>query len=113
MTRSVSRTLEYAYDDFVIAQMAKGLGGKDQDVQKYIERSSNWQNLFNKDQKSYLFNGQDTGFTGFFQGKYMNGTWHNQDPLWCSNIETDPNRVCSLQNTGQETFESSLWEYGL
>jgi putative alpha-1,2-mannosidase len=113
MTRSVSRTLEYAYNDFVIAQMAKGLGGQDEDVEKYIERSSNWQNLFNKDQKSSLFNGQDTGYTGFFQGKFMNGTWHNQDPLWCSTIDPNPQRVCSLQNNGQETFESSLWEYGL
>lgn len=113
MTRSVSRTLEYAYNDFVIAQMAKGLGSREGDVEKYTERSSNWRNLYNKDQKSFLFNGQDTGFTGFFQGKYLNGTWHNQDPLWCSTIDPSNSRVCSLQNTGQETFESSLWEYGL
>jgi len=30
-----------------------------------------------------------------------------------SNIDTDPNSVCSLQNTGSETFESSIWEYSL
>lgn len=113
MTRSVSRSLEYAYNDFVIAQMAEKLGGRESDVEKYKERSSNWKNLYKEDQKSSLFNGQDTGFTGFFQGKYLNGTWHNQDPLWCSNIDPSSNRVCSLQNTGQETFESSLWEYGL
>jgi putative alpha-1,2-mannosidase len=113
MTRSVSRTLEYAYNDFCIAHMAKGLGGKDGDVEKYTGRSSNWRNLYNEDQKSALFNGQDTGFTGFFQGKFLNGTWHNQDPLWCSSIDPSTSRVCSLQNNGQETFESSLWEYGL
>lgn len=112
MTRSVSRSLEYAYNDFCIAQMAANLGSST-DVEKYTERSANWKNLYYAEQKSYLFNGQDTGFTGFFQGKYMNGTWHSQDPLWCSTIDPDPNRVCSLQNTGQETFESSLWEYGL
>ena len=113
MTRSVSRTLEYAYNDFCIAHMAKGLGGKENDVEKYTKRSSNWMNLYNKDQKSALFNGQDTGFTGFFQGKFLNGTWHNQNPLWCSSIDPSPSRVCSLQFDGQETFESSLWEYGL
>ena len=112
MTRSVSRTLEYAYNDFCIAQMAKGLADEG-DVEKYTDRSSNWKNLFNEAQKSFLFDGTDTGFTGFFQGKYMNGTWHNQDPLWCSTIDPSSSRVCSLQNTGQETFESSLWEYGL
>ncbi|KAF2202244.1 hypothetical protein GQ43DRAFT_318100 [Delitschia confertaspora ATCC 74209] len=113
MTRSVSRTLEYSYNDFCIAQMAKGLRGRDADVEKYEERSSNWRNLYNKDQKSFRIfdNGADTGFTGFFQGKYLNGTWATQDPLWCSNLE-NTNRPCSLQNTGQETFESSLWEYG-
>ncbi|KAF2867809.1 glycosyl hydrolase family 92-domain-containing protein [Massariosphaeria phaeospora] len=111
MTRSVSRTLEYAYNDFCIAQMGDGLGGKEEDVEKYRARSENWKSLYNEDQKSFLFDGRDTSFTGFFQGKYLNGTWHNQDPLWCSTIDPGP-RVCSLQNTGQETFESSLWEYG-
>ena len=113
LTRSVSRTLEYSYNDFVIAQMGAAIGGHDADVEKYRERSQNWKNLYYADQKSFLFNGQDTGFTGFFQGKYQNGTWFHQDPLWCSTIDPDQSRVCSLQNTGQETFESSLWEYGL
>lgn len=45
--------------------------------------------------------------------RYANGTWHTQDPLWCSAIDPDNSRICSLQNNGQETFESSLWEYGL
>lgn len=111
MTRSVSRTLEYAYNDFVIAHMA-GLMGKSADSEKYKERSQNWKNLYYADQKSFLFDGSDTGFTGFFQGRYMNGTWHTQNPLWCSTIDPSSNRICSLQNTGQETFESSLWEYG-
>ncbi|CAI6336903.1 unnamed protein product [Periconia digitata] len=110
-TRSVSRSLEYAYDDFCIAQMADGLGHS-ADVQKYVERSGNWKNLFYAEQESKLFDGTDTGFRGFFQGRYANGTWHTQDPLWCSAIDPDGSRVCSLQNNGQETFESSLWEYG-
>jgi putative alpha-1,2-mannosidase len=112
MTRSVSRTLEYAYNDFCIAQMASKLGKTD-DMEKYTESSGNWENLFNKNQTSFFNDGSDTGYVGFFQGRYQNGTWHNQDPLWCSTIDNYSGKSCSLQNTGQETFESSLWEYGL
>ena len=110
MTRSISRTLEYSYNDFCISEIAGGMGntaGKE----KYQKRSENWQNLYKKDQTSYLFNGTNTGFTGFFQPKFLNHTWGYQDPLYCSNIDTDPNQECSLTNTGPETFESSVWEY--
>lgn len=110
MTRSISRTLEYAYNDFAIAQMARGLN-KSADAEKYEKRSRNWQNLFKKDQAS-AWKGKDTGFTGFFQPKYQNGTWGYQDPLACSNIDMS-GRACSLQNTAGETFESSIWEYQL
>ncbi|OAA66521.1 glycoside hydrolase family 92 protein [Niveomyces insectorum RCEF 264] len=117
MTRSVSRTLEYSYNDFCIAQMAAGglgSGGSGSangtDQAKYLARSANWQNLFKADEPSRWWNGTDTGFTGFFQPRNLNGTWFFQDPLNCS--FPDDYSVCSLQNTGRETFESSLWEYG-
>ncbi|KAE8450274.1 hypothetical protein EG329_006702 [Mollisiaceae sp. DMI_Dod_QoI] len=109
MTRSLSRTLEYSYNDFVITQIASGLGQQG-DVEKYTTRSANWKNLFKSGQTSFN-NGIDTGFIGFFQPRYLNKTFGSQDPLKCSNIDTDPNSVCSLQNTGAETFESSIWEY--
>lgn len=64
-TRSVSRTVEYAYDDFCIAQMAEKLGHPE-DHAKYIYRAGNWRNLFNKDQNSSIA-GVDTGFVGFLQ----------------------------------------------
>ncbi|KAI9038740.1 glycoside hydrolase family 92 protein [Aspergillus affinis] len=108
MTRSISRTLEYCYDDFTIAQMARGLGKTD-DAEKYETSSRYWENLFREDQTSFL-NGTDTGFRGFFQPKYLNGTWGYQDPITCSNIDTS-GRACSLQNNAAETFESSIWEY--
>ncbi|EOD50291.1 putative alpha- -mannosidase family protein [Neofusicoccum parvum UCRNP2] len=110
MTRSISRTLEYSYNDFTISEMAGRIGNLDSDVQKYQDRSGNWQNLFKENQTSFL-NGTSTGFTGFFQPRYLNGTWGFQDPLVCSNIDPFPNSVCSLQNTAGETFESSIWEY--
>lgn len=76
MTRSISRTLEYCYNDFTIAQMARSLE-KTGDVERYETSSRNWENLFRDDQVSFV-NGTDTGFTGFFQPKYLNGTWGHQ-----------------------------------
>ena len=52
---SVSKTLEYAYDDYCIAMMAKAMK-KDDIYREYIQRSDNWKNLFNPK-------------TGFFQAK--------------------------------------------
>ncbi|KAJ3561336.1 hypothetical protein NPX13_g8988 [Xylaria arbuscula] len=110
LTRSLSRTLEYSYNDFTIAQMAKAMD-KTTDAEKYLDLSDNWRNLYKDNQTSSLFSGADTGFVGFFQPKYLNGTWGFQNPLKCSNID-NTGSVCSLQNTGAETFESSIWEYG-
>jgi len=110
MTRSISRTLEYAYNDFCISQIAAGLG-KEADRAKYTQRSGNWKNLFKVDQVSLWLNGSDSGFVGFFQPRYLNKTWGFQDPLNCSYL--DQFSACSLQNNGRETFESSIWEYGL
>lgn len=41
-----SRTLEYAFDDFAVAQMAKAWG-KDQDYKELMRRSENWRNVIN------------------------------------------------------------------
>ncbi|KAJ6120452.1 hypothetical protein N7523_004732 [Penicillium sp. IBT 18751x] len=104
-SRSISRTLEYAYNDYVLSIVAEGLNKDDRT--KYLSRASNWQNLFNPDQTSFLENGTDTGFKGFFQPKYLNGTWGFQDPIACSALAT----FCSLTSNPSETFESSIWEY--
>ncbi|MCQ2153470.1 MAG: GH92 family glycosyl hydrolase [Bacteroidales bacterium] len=42
---SVSKTLEFAYDDWCVAVIAKALG-EQADYGKYIERSQYWKNLF-------------------------------------------------------------------
>ncbi|KAM4063652.1 glycosyl hydrolase family 92 protein [Hirsutella rhossiliensis] len=109
MTRSVSRTLEYAYNDFCVSRLAAGLGHQG-DHEKFVSSSGKWRNLYKNDQPSYFLNGTDTGFTGYFQPKYLNQTWASQRPLLCSNIEQG--EACSLQATAGETFESSIWEYG-
>jgi predicted alpha-1,2-mannosidase len=47
---SVSKTLEYAYDDWCIAQVAKSLGKKD-DYKRFIQRAQSYKNLFNPENK--------------------------------------------------------------
>ncbi|KAJ5929938.1 Alpha-1-2-mannosidase [Penicillium verhagenii] len=106
-TRSVSRTVEYAYNDFCIAEMAKGMGHS-ADHDKYIARSGNWENLFKADQKSSI-NGVNTGFTGFLQPRYANGTWGYQDPIFCSPLLNFTS--CYLNPEGHETYEGSSWLY--
>ncbi len=59
-SESVSKTLEYAYDDWTIAQMAKKMG-KTEDYETYIKRAQNYKNLYNPE-------------TNFFQGRF-NNTW--------------------------------------
>ncbi len=58
---SVTYTLEYAFDNWCIAQVAKKLGHLE-DVAKYEQRAGNYKNLF--DAK-----------TGFMRGKMSNGQW--------------------------------------
>lgn len=90
-TRSISRTVEYAYNDFTIAEMALGLN-KTADADKYFATSDYWINLFKEDEKSFLNISQDSsplvdsGFTGFLQPRYLNGTFGFQDPSFCSGL---------------------------
>ena len=67
-----SRSLEFAYNDFCVAQMAKGLGEK-ADAKRYLKRSRQWQNLWNEELES-------GGFKGFVAPRNMNGTWVGYDP---------------------------------
>lgn len=43
---SAARTLEYAYDDFTIYQLAKALGKKKKVIKLYADRCQNYRNLF-------------------------------------------------------------------
>ena len=96
-----------SYNDYCLAVLAKGLGKADLHG-KYLERSTNWRNLWKEDQNS-IIKGSDSGFTGFFQPKYLNGTWGYQDPIACSALAD----FCSLTSNPSETFEASVWQYQL
>ncbi|KAF2468007.1 alpha-1,2-mannosidase-like protein [Lindgomyces ingoldianus] len=106
-TRSISRTVEYAYNDFVIALLAKEFGHIS-DYHKYLGRSGYWKNMYKADQTSAI-NGTDTGFVGFLQPKYSNGTWGYQDPIFCSPLLEFTS--CYLNPDGHETYEGSSWLY--
>jgi predicted alpha-1,2-mannosidase len=58
---SVSCTMEDAFEDYCIAQVAKGLG-KDNDYQFFMNRSRNYTNVFNS-------------ASGFVQGRMSDGSW--------------------------------------
>jgi predicted alpha-1,2-mannosidase len=63
----VSRTLEYAYDDAMIGEMASALGKKD-DSAIFQERGQNWRKAIDPT-------------TGFATGRHADGTWMtNIDP---------------------------------
>ncbi|MGB4846099.1 MAG: GH92 family glycosyl hydrolase [Ferruginibacter sp.] len=74
---SVSKTLEYAYDDWCIAQFAKKLGEED-DYKYYIKRAQNYKNLVNLQ-------------TGFMRPR-KNGNWISPfDPREVNNNFTEAN----------------------
>ncbi len=58
---SVSKTLEYAFDDFCIAQAAKKLG-KTADYERFMRRSQNYRNLIDP-------------ATGYMRGRDSKGNW--------------------------------------
>jgi len=107
MTRSVSRTVEYAYNDYCVAVLANALGNS-ADHEKYLNRSMNWRNVYKLDQTSSI-NGIDTGFTGFLQPRYLNTSWAYQDPIFCSPLLNFTS--CYLNDNGHETYEGSEWLY--
>lgn len=79
---SISCLLEFAYDDWCIARMAREMG-KEDIYQKYIQRSQNYVNVFD-------------GSTKFFRPKRMDGNW-----------ETPFNPI----EIGRAYTEATAWQY--
>ena len=74
---SVSKTVEYAYDDWCIAQMAQILNHK-KDYDYFMRRSQNWKNIFDSE-------------SGFMRPK-KNGGWDKPfDPREVNNNFTEGN----------------------
>lgn len=82
---SVSNTLEYAYDDWCIAQLAKYLGRQDV-FETFIKRSENWRNLYDAS-------------IGFMRPKRADGTFRKEFDV--------------LETHGQGFIEGNTWNYSL
>jgi predicted alpha-1,2-mannosidase len=65
---SASRTLEDAYDDWCVAQIAKELGKK-AEYEFFLKRSLNYEHVFNS-------------ATGFMQAKNSDGSWAGEKDGW-------------------------------
>jgi len=65
-SESVSKTLEYAYDDWSIAQMAKSLG-KDEDYKTFLERGQYYKNSYDPESM-------------FMRGRFRNSWFAPFDP---------------------------------
>ncbi|MEP7211557.1 MAG: GH92 family glycosyl hydrolase [Acidobacteriota bacterium] len=82
---SVSKTLEYAYDDWAVAQAAKKLNRTDV-YNEFIKRSENWKNVYDAS-------------SGFTRPKMSNGKFGDKfDPL---------------KTEGQGFIEGNSWNYSL
>lgn len=80
--RSASRTLEYSYEDFCIAQIAKALG-KSADYEKYLKRSASWQNLWDDATKSIRPRYADGRWLADFSPTKVYKSWN--DPFYEGN----------------------------
>ncbi|MBI1807613.1 MAG: glycoside hydrolase family 92 protein [Ignavibacteria bacterium] len=83
LSNSASITLEYAYDDFTVAQFAKAMNKPDIEKQ-FMQRAMSYRNIFDPS-------------TGFMRAKDSKGNW--QTPM-------DP-----LSTEGQGFIEGNGWNY--
>ncbi len=89
----VSRTIEYAYDDYCVALLAKKLGHED-DYQTLIKRSRSYRNVFDKN-------------VGFSNGRYADGSWYK-------NFNPDKKHSFITEGTSRQyTFYAPHDVYGL
>ncbi|KAJ7745436.1 glycoside hydrolase family 92 protein [Mycena maculata] len=102
-TREGSRTLEYAFEDFAIRQIAQVINNT-ADEALFANRSLNYRNVWDPTVES-------DGFKGFAQKRYSNGTFFFTNPTTCSPVD-NVTTECSLQDDNISGFyESSSWEY--
>ena len=90
--RAGSRTVEYAYDDFAIAEVACGLG-HDDDAKLYRAHAGNWANLWDATDSH-------EGVTGFLRPRNEDGSWA---PQYLVRRGTWPDFY----------YEADLWTYSL
>lgn len=91
-SRAVSKTVEYALNDFAVSQIAAGEAPDERDI--YFQRSSGWQ-------LSWDAKASSRNFTGFVMPRYANGTFH----------ETYNITNCGDCNWSDESYEVRLSQH--
>ncbi len=105
---SVSKTVEYAYDDWCIAQMALKLN-KTEDYHYFMERSQSWKNLFDPETKLFRPKKNAAWLTPF-DGREVNNhftegnSWH-----YSFFVPHDVNGLIDFHG-GKNNFERKLDE---
>lgn len=117
-SRSISRLVEYAYEDFAISLLSTGLGdiiGNERaaaDAAKYRKRGMNWRNLWNPEQPDAYRDPQEvvaaSEFVGFLQPRLLDGSWRYHSTRRCSPV-FDMHK-CYF-DTAFDTYEGSPWLY--
>lgn len=79
-TRAVSRTVEYALNDFALSQVAQGEAPED--IQKYLNRSAGWQHIWGHNVTSM-------DFTKFLAPRFADGSFNSTgyNPALCGGCE--------------------------
>ncbi|MDJ1480731.1 GH92 family glycosyl hydrolase [Cytophagaceae bacterium YF14B1] len=108
INENAARTLEYAYADFTISQLAQALQKPKADVQKFTKRAQNYRNLFDPQTKLMRGKNQDGKFQqpfnpfkwgdAFTEGNSWHYTW---------SVFHDVQGLIGLMG-GQKTFVSML-----
>ena len=85
INENAARTLEYAYDDFCVAQLAKELGRPQKEINLFEKRAQNYKNLYDPEHKLMRGKNEDGTFQSpfnplkwgdaFTEGNSLHYTW--------------------------------------
>ncbi|KAI0152810.1 glycosyl hydrolase [Xylariaceae sp. FL1272] len=86
-TRALSRSVEYALNDFAVAQVAKGIAPDD--VEKYLKRSAGWQLTWSHNITHTPPSAPNLTFTGFLAPRKSTGEFdlEGYNPALCGGCE--------------------------
>lgn len=105
---SVSKTVEYAYDDWCIAQMAQILGKKE-DYHYFMKRSQNWKNIFDWN-TTFMRPKKNGGWFSPFDAKEINNNY-TEGNSWHYSFFVPQDIYGMIEAYGGETkFEAKLDE---
>ena len=107
-SESVSKTLEYAYDDWCIAQMAQILNKKD-DYDYFMKRSQSWKNVFDWE-KGFMRPKKNGGWYSPFDAKEINNNYTEGNSWQYSFFVPQDIQGMIAAYGGKDKFEAKLDE---